>query len=124
MKIIGAVFCVLSIIIVYRKLSMTLLGKSARGVIIGYTGNIRSTGGISAYPYRVRYEYDNRVITARSLESAVGSHNNLFSDKDFNKEVTVFFRTDKPEIVTIREFNRIYIVGICMFILGLIGIFI
>ena len=122
MKIIGVMFCILSIALVYKKLTFMIYGKSAIGTIIGFGSVVRGTKGFSTYPYLVKFEYNNQEYIAKSIESALGSYNGVFSEKNYYRKVTVFFKEDNLEVVTIKEFKEIYVISSCMFLLGLIGV--
>ncbi|MFT4444675.1 hypothetical protein [Parvimonas sp. G1967] len=122
MKIIGVMFCILSIALVYKKLTFMIYGKSAIGTIIGFGSSVSGTRGFYSYPYLVKFEYNNQVYIAKSIESALGSYNGVFSEINYNKKVNVFFKEDNPEVVTIKEFKDIYVISLCMFLLGLIGV--
>lgn len=121
-KFIGVILCILSVFLVYKKLALIIFGKSAIGSIIGFDSVVRGTKGGAAYPYLVKFEYNNQVYIAKSLESAPGSYNGPFSEKNCYRKVTVFFKANNPEVVTIKEFKEIYVVSLCMFLLGLLGL--
>lgn len=122
MKLIGIVFCMLSVVLIYKKLKFVIYGKSAIGTIIGFGSSVSGTRGFYSYPYLVKFEYNNQVYIAKSIESTLGSYNGVFSEKNYNKKVNVFFKEDNPEVVTIKEFKDIYVISLCMFLLGLIGV--
>lgn len=115
-------FCILSIVLVFKKLKFVIYGKSAIGTIIGFGSSVSGTRGFYSYPYLVKFEYNNQVYIAKSIESALGSYNGVFSEINYNKKVNVFFKEDNPEVVTIKEFKDIYVISLCMFLLGLIGV--
>lgn len=122
MKIIGVMFFILSTALVYKKFILMIYGKSAIGTIIGFGSSVSGTRGFYSYPYLVKFEYNNQVYIAKSIESALGSYNGVFSEINYNKKVNVFFKEDNPEVVTIKEFKDIYVISLCMFLLGLIGV--
>ena len=122
MKLIGMMFCILSIVLVFKKIKFVIYGKSAIGTIIGFGSSVSGTRGFYSYPYLVKFEYNNQVYIAKSIESALGSYNGVFSEINYNKKVNVFFKEDNPEVVTIKEFKDIYVISLCMFLLGLIGV--
>ena len=82
MKLIGLIFCILSVILIYKKLKFIIYGKSAIGTIIGFDSGVSGTRGFYSYPYLVKFEYNNQVYIAKSLESAPGSYNGPFSEKN------------------------------------------
>lgn len=115
-------FCILSVALVYKKLTLMIYGKSAIGTIIGFASVVGVTKGFATYPYLVKFEYNNQVYIAKSIESALGSYNGVFSEINYNKKVIVFFKEDNPEVVTIKEFKDIFVISLCLFLLGLICI--
>lgn len=121
MTILGIFLCVVSIFIIYKRLDYIFLGKCAKGIIIGYGDSDKSYKGIESYPYKVKYKYDNKEYIAYSLESVSVSYGN-FPSKNLQREITVYFKKDKPEVVTIKEFNGTLIIGIIFLILGILGI--
>ena len=123
-KFIGVIFCILSILLTYKKLTLIVFGKSAIGSIVGFDGMVRGTKGVAAYPYLVKFEYNNQIYIAKSLESALGNYNDVFSEKNCYRKITVFFNENNPEIVTIKEFKGIYVISFGMFLLGILGIWI
>lgn len=123
MTILGIFLCVVSIYVIYKRLVYILSGKSTKGIIIGYGEPIKGYKGIESYPYKVKYNYDNKEYIAYSLESVTASYNN-FPNKNLQREITVYFKKDKPDVVTIKEFNGTLIIGIIFLILGILGIII
>lgn len=121
MVILGIFFCIIAIFIIYKRLNYILFGKSARGVIIGYGNSFKSYKGIEAYPYKVKYEYDNKEYVAYSLESVTVSYGNI-PNQNLQREVTIYFKKNKPDVVTINELNGTLIIGIILLILGVLGI--
>lgn len=121
MVILGMFFCIISIFIIYKRLTYILFGKSARGIIIGYGNPFKSYKGIETYPYKVKYEYDNKEYVAYSLESVTTPYGNI-PNKNLQREVTIYFKKNKPEVVTIKELNGTLISGIIFLILGVLGI--
>ena len=88
-----------------------------------YGDSVKSYKGIEAYPYKVKYEYAGKEYIAYSLESVSASYGN-FPSKNLQREITVYFKKDKPEVVTIKEFNGTLIIGTIFLILGILGIII
>lgn len=123
MTILGIFLCVLSAFLIYKRLAYILLGRCAKGIIIGYGDSVKSYKGIEAYPYKVKYEYAGKEYIAYSLESVSASYGNSPS-KNLQRKITVYFKKDKPEVVTIKEFNGTLIIGTIFFILGILGIII
>lgn len=124
MKLIGLIFCILSVVLIYKKFKFIIYGKSAIGTIIGFDSGVSGTRGFYSYPYLVKFEYNNQIYIAKSLESALGNYNDVFSEKNCYRKITVFFNENNPEIVTIKEFKGIYVISFGMFLLGILGIWI
>lgn len=122
MKLIGLIFCILSVVLIYKRLKFIIYGKSAIGTIIGFDSGVSGTRGFYSYPYLVKFEYNNQEYIAKSIESALGSYYVVFSEKNYYRKVTVFFKESNPEVVTIYEFKGIYVISLYMFLMGLIGI--
>ena len=135
MIIIGIILCVISIFIIYKRLVYIFLGHSAKGIIIGYGNPIKSYNGIESYPYKVKYKYNGiesypykvkykyngKEYIGYSLESESVSYGN-FPNKNLHREITIYFKKDKPEVVTIKEFNSTLIIGIIFLLLGILSI--
>lgn len=121
MIILGIFLCIVSIFVIYKRFVYLFLGKCAKGIIVGYGDPIKSYKGIESYPYKVKYKYDNKEYVAYSLESVSVSSLN-FPNKNLQREVTIYFKTSKPEVVTIKEFNGTLIIGIIFLILGVLSI--
>ncbi|MDO5063081.1 MAG: hypothetical protein Q4D77_07865 [Peptostreptococcaceae bacterium] len=85
-----------------------MFGKSAKGIIIGFGSPVRGTKGMSAYPYLVKFDYNDQSYIAKSLKSASGSSNAVFLERNLDRKVTVFFKPQDPKIVTIAVFKEIY----------------
>ena len=66
-----------------------------------------------------KYEYQNQEYIAQSLES-VSIFIGDVPNKNINKQVIVYFKTNKPEVVTIKEFKGTTILGILFLILGVL----
>lgn len=124
MKILGLIFCIISILVTYKKLLMILFGKSSKGVIIGYGNGIKSTKGIVTYPYIVKYEYNNQNYIATALESEPGNCRGVFSEKNLNREVNISFKLNNPKVVTIKDFKNLYFISFFIFTAGLLLIII
>lgn len=122
MKLIGLIFCILSVVLIYKKFKFIIYGKSAIGTIIGFDSGVSGTRGFYSYPYLVKFEYNNQEYIAKSIESALGSYYGVFSEKNYYRKVTVFFKENNPELVTIYEFKGIYVISLYMFLFGLIGV--
>lgn len=123
MIFLGLFLVIVSILILYKRLTLIILGKSAKGIIIGYGNSVKSYKGIESYPYKVKYEYDNKEYIAYSLESVSATYGNI-PNKNLQREITIYFKENKPEVVTIKELNGTLIVGIVFLILGILGIII
>lgn len=121
MAILGIFLCAISIFIIYKRLVYLFLGKCAKGIIIGYGNPMKSYKGIESYSYKVKYRYDNKEYIGYSLESVTASHGD-FPNKNLQREITIYFKKDKPEVVTIKEFHGTLIISIIFFILGILGI--
>ena len=121
MIILGIFLCIVSIFVIYKRFVYLFLGKCAKGIIVGYGDPIKSYKGIESYPYKVKYKYDNKEYVAYSLESVSVSSLN-FPNKNLQREVTIYCKTSKPEVVTIKEFNGTLIIGIIFLILGVLSI--
>ena len=119
MVILGIILCVVSLFVIYKRLNLILFGKSAIGVIIGYGDSVKGYKGVESYPYKVKYQYDNKEYIAYSLESASTSYGNI-PQKNLRRTVTVYFKESRPEVVTIKEFNGALVVGIVFLILGIV----
>lgn len=123
MIFLGLFLVIVSILILYKRLTLIILGKSAKGIIIGYVNSVKSYKGIESYLYKVKYEYDNKEYIAYSLESVSATYGNI-PNKNLQREITIYFKENKPEVVTIKELNGTLIVGIVFLILGILGIII
>lgn len=123
MKFLGLILCVLSLFLVYKKLSLIIFGECTKGIIAGY-GKVIGRRGIFAYPYLVRFKYNNHFYVATSLESDLGGYSGTFFNQHHHQEGTIFFKADNLEVVTIKEFKGTYIIALCMFLLGVAGVFI
>ena len=119
LKIIGISICVISLFVLYKRFALLIFGKSAQGYIVGYGNSTRGMRGVEAYPYKVKYEYQNQEYIAQSLESVSISKGDV-PNKNMNKQVIVYFKTNKPEVVTIKEFKGTTIIGILFLILGVL----
>lgn len=117
MVILGILICIVSLFVIYRRLSLMLFGKSAIGIIVGYGDPAKGTRGAKSYPYKVKYQYDNKEYIAYSLESVTTYGNN--PNKNLRRTVTVYFHENRPEVVTIKEFNTIFVCGMLFFLLGI-----
>ncbi|MCI8654353.1 MAG: hypothetical protein HFJ48_00525 [Clostridia bacterium] len=121
MTILGIFLCVISIFVIYKRLVYIFLGKRVKGIIIGYGNPIKGYKGIESYPYKVKYEYNNKEYIAYSIESVTTSCGS-FPNKNLQREITIYFKKDKPEVVTIKEFNGTLIIGVIFLILGILSI--
>ena len=118
MKILGIIFCMISILVTYKKLILILFGKNSKGIIIGYGNGIKSTKGMIAYPYIVKYEYNNQNYIATALESDSGNYAGVFSKKNLNREVNISFKLNNPNVVTIKDFKNLYFISFFIFLAG------
>lgn len=121
MIILGIFLCIISIFIICKRLVYIFLWQSAKGVIIGYGNPTKNYKGIESYPYKVKYKYNNKEYIGYSLESVTTSYGN-FPNKNLQREITIYFKKEKPEVVTIKEFNSTLVIGIIFLILGILGI--
>ncbi len=121
MTILGIFLCVISFVLIYKRLIYIFLGQCAKGVIIGYGSPIKSYKGVESYPYKVKYQYNNKEYIGYSLESITTSYDD-FPNKNLQREITIYFKKDKPEVVTIKEFHGTLIISIIFLILGILGI--
>ena len=94
MKFIGVIFCILSILLTYKKLTLIVFGKSAIGSIVGFDGMVKGTKGVAAYPYLVKFEYNNQIYIGKSLESALGNYNEVFSEKKLLSKNNCIFQRE------------------------------
>ncbi len=121
MIILGILFCVVGVFLISKRFIYIFLGKCVKGIIIGYGEPIKSYKGIESYPYKVKYKYDDKEYIAYSIESVTTSYSN-FPNKNLRREITVYFKKDKPDVVTIKELNSTLIIGILFLIIGMLGI--
>lgn len=121
MGIMGIILCIISIFLLYKRLVYLFLGKCVKGIIIGYGMPIKGYKGVESYPYKVKYQYDNKEYIGYSLENVTTSYSN-FPNKNLQREVTIYFRKEKPEVITIKEFNHTFMVGMIFFLFGILGI--
>lgn len=110
-----------SIIILYKRISFIIFGRRASGRIIGYGNHIEGMKGIDTYSYKVEYEYNNKKYVANSLESVQVSRGQI-PNKNLYLPVTVCFRNGKPDIVTILEFKETTVLASVLFFVGIIVI--
>lgn len=123
MIIAGIFLCAVSFFIIYKRLAFVLFGKSAKGIIIGYGDAVRGYRGVESYPYKVKYQYDNKEYIAHSLESTSVSYGNI-PQKNLQRTVTIYFKKNRPEVVTIKELNGPIVIGVIFLMLGIIFMFI
>lgn len=121
MIILGIILCIISIFILYKRLALIIFGKSANGYIIGYGNSTKGIRGIEAYNYKVRYEYKDNEYTANSLES-VSVSNGSIPNKNLDSNVTIYFKENKLDVVTIKEFKGTTIIGVVVLLLGILCI--
>lgn len=119
MIILGIVFCLVSILILYKRINYIIFGRKASGRIIGYGNHVEGMKGIDSYNYKVEYEYDNKKYVANSLESVQVARGQI-PNKNLYLPVTVSFKESKPEVVTILEFKETTILGILLFFVGIV----
>ncbi len=118
MIIIGIIFSLLSIIILYKRINFIIFGRRASGRIIGYGNHVEGMKGIDTYSYKVGYEYDNKKYVANSLENLQVSRGQI-PNKNLHLPVTVCFKESKPEVVTILEFKEITTLASILFFVGI-----
>ena len=58
---------------------------------------------------------------AYSLETVTVSYGDI-PNKNLQREVTIYFKKNKSDVVTIKELNGTLIIGIILLILGVLGI--
>lgn len=121
MLILGIFLCVIALFVLYKRLSLIFFGRETQGYIVGYGEAVRGTNGFETYSYKIRYEYSGREYFAYSLESASVPRGSI-PDKNINRRVTVFFRPDKPEVVTVKEFKGSTIIGFIFLLLGILSV--
>ena len=121
MIFLGIFLIIISILILYKRLTLVLFGKSANGYITGYGECIKGIKGIETYSYKIKYEYNKQEYIANSLESVSVSNGNI-PNKNIHKDVKIYFIENKPEIVTIKEFKGTTIIGFVFLVLGILAI--
>lgn len=121
MKLLGTLFIIISIFIIYKRLTLILFGKTTNGYIIGFGDCIKGTRGIETYSYKIKYEYKGKEYIAYSLESASTSNGSVLS-KNLNRKVKIYFKENNPKVVTIKEFKGTTIIGFAFLILGILAI--
>lgn len=121
MFILGVILSAISIFIIYKRLTFIVFGKKARGTIIGYGNSVKNYMGVEVYPYKVKYKNDDKEYIAYSLENISVAYGNI-ANRNLKREVTIYFKKDNPELVTIKELNGTLIIGIFLLILGALGI--
>lgn len=115
MSFIGIVLCILAAVPLYRRFSLIMFGESATGKIAGHERGV-SVRGLQAYHYKVKYTYQNQEHTAKSLEFVqVSVFRNRVPQKNLEKQVTVYFKKSKPELVTIQEVKNGVGIGLFVF---------
>ncbi len=119
MIIIGIILCSVSVLILYKRMIFIIFGQKASGRIIGYDNETKNLKGIDTYNYKVEYSYDNKTYIAKSLESVQVSRGGIPS-KNLHMPVTVCFRKENMDIVTILELKETTILGLCIFGIGLL----
>lgn len=110
-----------SIIILYKRISFIIFGRRASGRIIGYGNHIEGMKEIDTYSYKVEYEYDNKKYVANSLENLQVSRGQI-PNKNLHLPVMVCFKESKPEVVTILEFKETTVLVSVLFFVGIIVI--
>lgn len=115
----GIVICLLAVFILYKRLSFLIFGKKAEGHIIGYCNRVSGMKGIDTYNYKIEYEYDNEKHCAVSVESVQVSRNDIPRNNIYTP-VTVFFKKNKPETVTISDYKQTEILGGIMLLIGIV----
>ncbi len=118
MFILGIFFAILAIFILYKRISFITFGNKASGRIIGYSNEIKNLKGIDTYNYKVEYEYENKVYVASSLENVQVSRGGI-PNKNLNMLVTVCFKKNNMNVVTILEFKQTTILGSILFFVGI-----
>ena len=121
MFILGIILCVISVFIIYKRLTFIVFGEKAKGTIIGYGNSVKGYKGVEVYPYKVKYKYDDKEYIAYSLENISVAYGNI-ANRNLKREVTIYFKKDNPELITIKELNGTLIIGIFLLILGVLGI--
>ncbi len=119
MIIIGIILCLLSIFIIHKRIGLIIFGNRACGRIIGYDNLIEGIKGIDTYNYKVEYLYNNKKYVAKTLESVQVARGSV-PNKNLHLPITVYFKNNKPDVVTILEFKETTILGGILLILGII----
>lgn len=123
MAFFGLLLCTVAVVLLYRRLRLLWFGKRAEGTIIGYGNRTNSRYGVQSYPYKIQYTIGAKTYIAQSLESVTVSRGTV-PNKNLHKTVTICFRENHPETVTVKEFHDISIIGILLFTLGISTVFI
>lgn len=75
--------------------------------------------GIDSYNYSVEYDYCGQKFRAASLESVQVSRDDI-PNKNIQTDVTVCFRKERPQVVTIYDIKSNSFLGGIMFLAGII----
>lgn len=122
MWIFGLFLAIIAVFILYKRFVLILFGKRATGTIIGYGNAVKSIRGVEAYNYKVRYQYLKKEYIAFALESVSVSHGNI-PRENLHREVTIYFRENRPDLVTIKDFYGVTIIGVVLLILSIFSFF-
>lgn len=109
----GTFLCSTAFFLLYIRFSYLFFGKSAKGQIIGFYEAVPGLRGTRVYSYKVRYEYNGKIYIAKSFEN-VATFSPAAPIKNINKQVTVYFKEGKPEVVIIKEFKQIFILSLIL----------
>lgn len=123
MTVFGLLLCVAAVSLLYRRYSLLWFGKRTEGIIIGYGSRTDGRRGIQTYPYKIQYTVGAKTYIAQALESVTVSHGTV-PNKNLHKTVTVCFRENQPNTVTVKEFHDISVIGILLFLLGIFAVLI
>lgn len=116
MKIISIFLIVVSVFVLYKRFSLIIFGKSACGYIIGSGNRTKGTKGIDAYGYKVKYQYNGVEYIANALESTTSPNKNI------DRKVKVYFKENRTDVVTIKDFKGTTVVGTAFLLLGVLGL--
>lgn len=101
---------IITMLVLGRRLSLTLGGTSAPAKIVGYEKGERD-GRRYSYNYKVKFMYEGQEYESVTMEGFSLSMKEE-PEKNLGKDVTVCFSPEAPEVVTIKEFKATLYVGI------------
>ncbi|HLQ98501.1 MAG TPA: DUF3592 domain-containing protein [Candidatus Dormibacteraeota bacterium] len=118
MEFVGLLLCIVTLYILYSKISFIVKGEVVEGKVVGYDYASKGLYGIRGYNYRIRIEYEENVYIAKSLESVVTSGG--YPTKDIGNYYKVYFNPAFPKRVSIKGKTGIMWLTFFVFIVGLI----